>query len=421
MKEAKALAKLEAAKLAQEVVIDEITIEDSTNDTTPIATPVPPPVDDTPKKLTEIKEPSDVQMVETDVKLTQISEELLKEPQPPPVAVYEEETRMSADNSRAQTPARQVVIPPQLEGPEESQSSVQSSATTESNKNKKGRLEVCDPDSAVTGVEQIVEYSWGGGGTYMLQEQIAQFLGVKSFKRKYPGLTRRPVEMQERDYIREKGLVSESMCDMGLTAVPSSEILDIMYTDFQEKYEEYRKCMRDKQSKEISNKQKAISLATSQEKNKIDFKERAIRSAANWNVNFNKARKESRRCCMDLQTFTINFPLGRTQPKVPQKNPVGHYPIALVPGQFTDYYKPYTSNELHYLPLNTVRYGPVMPNQHCADGGQSDGSQSDSDSSSGSDSDSSDDSMSTIEDTPSTTFGKPGMNLSLSTPKAKVH
>lgn len=146
MKEAKALAKLEAAKLAQEVVIDEITIEDSTNDTTPIATPVPPPVDDTPKKLTEIKEPSDVQMVETDVKLTQISEELLKEPQPPPVAVYEEETRMSADNSRAQTPARQVVIPPQLEGPEESQSSVQSSATTESNKNKKGRLEVCDPD-----------------------------------------------------------------------------------------------------------------------------------------------------------------------------------------------------------------------------------------------------------------------------------
>lgn len=78
-----------------------------------------------------------------------------------------------------------------------------------------------------------MEYSWGGGGTYMLQEQIAQFLGVKSFKRKYPGLTRRPVEMQERDYIREKGLVSESMCDMGLTAVPSSEILDIMYTDFQ--------------------------------------------------------------------------------------------------------------------------------------------------------------------------------------------
>lgn len=65
-----------------------------------------------------------------------------------PVAVYEEETRMSADNnnSRAQTPARQFVVPPPSEGPEESQSSVQSSATTESGKNKKGRLEVIDLD-----------------------------------------------------------------------------------------------------------------------------------------------------------------------------------------------------------------------------------------------------------------------------------
>lgn len=65
-----------------------------------------------------------------------------------PVAVYEEETRMSAseNNSRAQTPARQFVLPPPSEGPEESQSSVQSTATTESTKNKKGRLEVFDLD-----------------------------------------------------------------------------------------------------------------------------------------------------------------------------------------------------------------------------------------------------------------------------------
>lgn len=65
-----------------------------------------------------------------------------------PVAVYEEETRMSAseNNSRAQTPARQFVLPPPSEGPEESQSSLLSTATTESNKNKKGRLEVFDTD-----------------------------------------------------------------------------------------------------------------------------------------------------------------------------------------------------------------------------------------------------------------------------------
>lgn len=61
------------------------------------------------------------------------------------------------------------------------------------------------------------------------------------------GIKRRPVEMQERDFIREQGLASEAMCDLGLTAVNSSDILDILYTDFQNKYEEYCKHQRDRQ------------------------------------------------------------------------------------------------------------------------------------------------------------------------------
>lgn len=97
--------------------------------------------------------------------------------------------------------------------------------------------------------------------------------------------------------------------------------------------------MRDKQSKEISNRQKAMSLATTQEKTKQDLKERAMQDAANWNTQFNKTRQDARGCCMDLQTNTINFPAGKVKNKVPQKTPVGHYPVALVPGQYTDYFK----------------------------------------------------------------------------------
>lgn len=40
---------------------------------------------------------------------------------------------------------------------------------------------------------------------------------------------------------------------------------------------------------------------------------------------------------MDLQTITIHYPKGRV--KQINKTPVGNYPVALVPGQFTDYYK----------------------------------------------------------------------------------
>jgi hypothetical protein len=39
---------------------------------------------------------------------------------------------------------------------------------------------------------------------------------------------------------------------------------------------------------------------------------------------------------MDLQTLTVHFPKGRM--KQINKPKVGYYPVALVPGQFTDYY-----------------------------------------------------------------------------------
>jgi Zn-dependent alcohol dehydrogenase len=67
-------------------------------------------------------------------------------------------------------------------------------------------------------VEQVVEYQWPqekGGESLMIQEQISEYLGVKSFKRKYPDLKRRIVEAEEKAYLREKGLVTESMCDLG--------------------------------------------------------------------------------------------------------------------------------------------------------------------------------------------------------------
>jgi hypothetical protein len=49
----------------------------------------------------------------------------------------------------------------------------------------------------------------------MIQEQVAAYLGVKSFKRKYPDLKRRGLEPEERTYICDSGLVSEAMIELG--------------------------------------------------------------------------------------------------------------------------------------------------------------------------------------------------------------
>lgn len=78
-------------------------------------------------------------------------------------------------------------------------------------------------------------------------------------------------------------------------------------------------------------------MAASQEKNKYDIVQQAVQSAATWNASFNKSRREERKACMDLQTFTVNYPKGRA--KQISKPKIGNYPLALVPGQFTDYYK----------------------------------------------------------------------------------
>lgn len=304
------------------------------------------------------------------------------------VQVIDEETRMSAESgSRSQTPARNITVSETVIN-EESQGSVLSTATTESErvKVKNRRMEInFDPDEGSFTVDKIAEYEWPvdrKGETFMVQEQISQYLGVKSFKRKYPDLKRRIVDMEERNFLRENALVSEAMCDMGLTALPSSEVLDIMCSDFPDQYEEYRKHMREKQVKEHSKKQKELTAAANAERNRIDLAEMAMQSALSWNVNLNRARMDNRKSSLDLQTFTIHLP--KKEPKVEADRSSSYYPVALIPGQFTDYYREYTPAELRYYPLNTVLYGPMKPNEQKFDS-QSEGSQSDSDSDSSSD------------------------------------
>lgn len=59
----------------------------------------------------------------------------------------------------------------------------------------------------------------------MVQEQVAMFLSVKSFKRRYPELKRRPIVGEEKDYVLGKGLVTEALCNLGESLVKSLTVL----------------------------------------------------------------------------------------------------------------------------------------------------------------------------------------------------
>lgn len=138
----------------------------------------------------------------------------------------------------------------------------------------------------------LAEYVWPQGvgccpnknrDTFMIQEQIAEYLGVKSFKRKYPDLERRTVEMEERDHLIERGLATEKLCDLGVTAVYAVDVLDIMHQDFHDKYEEYKQYHREKLAKDLSLRAKMQKCEMG-----LGAREKAMRSVSQWNTSLNK-------------------------------------------------------------------------------------------------------------------------------------
>ena len=62
--------------------------------------------------------------------------------------------------------------------------------------------------------ETLLEYKWPLEGKrsehYFLQEQVCEFLGLKSFKRRYPDIPKRKINHEERDFLLEMRVVSET-------------------------------------------------------------------------------------------------------------------------------------------------------------------------------------------------------------------
>ncbi|XP_049874928.1 titin isoform X2 [Pectinophora gossypiella] len=294
------------------------------------------------------------------------------------VQLFEEETCMMDDNA---TPAK-----PSHLLDEDSQSSVKSS-TNDSSKMKKSKFADLFDSNKVWTAADVKEYMWPPPETpdvehqvMMIQEQVAMFLGVKSFKRRYPELKRRPVCGEERDYVLSKGIVTEALCDLGITAVDASEVLDIMLSDYPHKYEEYRAHQRQRQLAaavdepdtktervdRVEMKPEVKPVETKPEPPKVDLEKTrqealaaAIASASEFNSRMNVSRRGA---CVDLQSHTVQR--RRAPPPRPREHvrpPAGFYPHALLPGQYQHSYRVYTPDQLRYFPLNTVMSAPAAP------------------------------------------------------------
>lgn len=213
-------------------------------------------------------------------------------------------------------------------------------------------------------VDKVLEYMWpqdgGYGEHYFVQEHISQYIGISSFKRKYPDLRRRPIDMAERDYLKELGLVSEIACDMGLMAVRSEDVMDVLFADFPVKFDELTRNLNERRDNQLKERGKVQYQVADIDKSKLqEYGRQAAEEAALWNAALNREKREERRFSFDLQTFTLQHPTARGKKLPPRYTKVGHYPVSVLPGQYTDHCRTYSSDELLKLPLNSVCNGPL--------------------------------------------------------------
>ncbi|KAM4692997.1 PHD finger protein 10 isoform 2-T2 [Discoglossus pictus] len=217
--------------------------------------------------------------------------------------------------------------------------------------------------------ENLIEYKWppDEAGEYcMLQEQVSEYLGVTSFKRKYPDLERRDLSHKEKLYLRELNVITETQCTLGLTALRSDEVIDLMIKEYPTKHSEYSVILQEKERQRITDHYKEYSQMQQQNTQKVEpskvpeYIKKAAKKAAEFNSNLNRERMEERRAYFDLQTHIVQVPQGKFKILPTGVTKVSPYPVSLIPGQFQEYYKRYSPNELRYLPLNTALYEPPL-------------------------------------------------------------
>lgn len=210
--------------------------------------------------------------------------------------------------------------------------------------------------------ENVFEYQWpqdNPGEWYFVQEQISEFLGVKSFKRKYPNLERRVMDIKEKEFLRERGVVTEEQVTLGLTALRGDEVYDLMMKDYTNRYTEYARVIQEKQRQNISNQHKGYEAPTMDASKIKAYIKKAAKQAAEFNALLMREKREERQYYFDLQTMQLHMPQAKMKKLSKEDTKIGAYPVAVIPGQYQDYCRYYSADELNYLPLNTAIYGPM--------------------------------------------------------------
>lgn len=209
--------------------------------------------------------------------------------------------------------------------------------------------------------ERMYEYQWPPDGTgefYLLRHQVCQFLETENLDEKYSGFEKHIVSDEEKLYLKEKAVISNEHQE--LAAYKTEDICQLMIDEFPSKYQEYIKAAHMKERQRLIKKTEDEKKALETRK-VANYIKRALKDVAEFNAQLAQQRREERCSYFDMQTQIIHVPLNKTARLPKQCTKPSLYPVALLPGQFQEYFKGYNSEELKNFPLGTVMEMPKPP------------------------------------------------------------
>ncbi|PAV83913.1 hypothetical protein WR25_05278 [Diploscapter pachys] len=208
----------------------------------------------------------------------------------------------------------------------------------------------------------VVEWEWPikSGDKWFLQEQIGELLDIKSFSRKFPDLSRRKIEPNERDYLMETYNIQKIMNEAqmrDMAAMRAMEIHDLMSQEYSQIYQEYQKVCQSRQKAIIEAKAREMEAIKNDAKKLAELREKALSSTIEFNKDLQFTKKYERKYFWDIQTSIIQSASNRWKVLPKERTRMNPYPVSLIQGQYQTYYKRFTSSEMCRLPLATVLDG----------------------------------------------------------------
>ncbi|KHJ82436.1 hypothetical protein OESDEN_17870 [Oesophagostomum dentatum] len=156
-------------------------------------------------------------------------------------------------------------------------------------------------------VKDLIEYEWPikSGDKYFLQEQVGDLLDIKSFSRKFPDMYRRKVEKVERDWLCSTYNIHQTMNETqlrDLCAMRSVEIHDLMASEYPSIYQEFQKITAERLKAVMAEQAKEMEAIKNDAKKLAELREKAIKSASEFNRELQQVKKLERQHYWDVQT-----------------------------------------------------------------------------------------------------------------------